>query len=211
MSCGQKWQEWLVRGVSPSQSWAHEWWGHGLSGHGPGQWTSSWTSGRLERKPKVHPFLQRRVAQLQKPLMERRQPSQSCLVRWRGKATPQTKGSCQRRKRSDADNEGNVEQHDRQSRKVPQLPCDVEEQQAEDCWNYFAKDGILVSAHQRKVRFAVNVQRAAVIFLLTDHGRPGKCERMKCSDVQEMLTLGNDYIVARDHKTLKPFGTLANY
>ena len=57
----------------------------------------------------------------------------------------------------------------------------------------------------------MNVQRAAAIFLLTDHGRPGEREGMTCSDVQEMLTHGNDYLVARDHKTLKQFGTLAKY
>ena len=85
-------QEWLVGGVSPSQSRAHEWWGHGLSTHGPGQWTSSWTSGRWEREPEAHPFLRRRVAQLQHPVIERRKPSQLCPRGWHGKATPADEG-----------------------------------------------------------------------------------------------------------------------
>ena len=62
-----------------------------------------------------------------------------------------------------------------------------------------------------RVRSAVQVQCAAAIFLLTDHGRPGEWEHMKSSDVAEMEKYGRDYLIAKDHKTVQQFGPLAKY
>ena len=62
-----------------------------------------------------------------------------------------------------------------------------------------------------RVRFAVNVQRKEAILLLTDHGRPGEWEHMRCSDVEEKEKHGRDYLIAEDHKTVQQFDPLAKY